>query len=589
MLDACPREERAGVSGFIEELKRRNVVRVAIAYAVTAWLLIEISATLEQTLRLPDWADTLLAFFLILGFPVAVFFSWAFEITPDGLKRESEIEGDLPSRAMTGRRLNVITVIMLALALGLFAFDRFGGETTQRPVPAVTEARDLSIAVLPFVNMSSDPEQEYFSDGLTEELLNLLAGISELEVAARTSSFFYKNKLDTIPLLEIARQLAVAHVLEGSVRRSGGKIRITAQLIEAETGFHLWSKTWDRELDDIFSIQDEIAANVADELRLTLLGDEGRSKVIDTQSLELAMQGRFFYNRRAEGDVARARERFEAAVAIDPRNATAWIGLVPLYYLWEETRDEEKFRTALNNALELEPDNPEVLIRYAQFLYWVEGRPEAAEPVWRRALELGSDNPLVLSITAGQACELGDIETCIDYQQRAVALDPLHLVNQNNLAAFYVWAWDYDAAEEQLRQTLGLFPGHISSLISLAGLRLANGRPEEAAALLGQVNIEDPANHQDGARMLLIRAAVRFSLGDQQEAELAFEEYIDTFGDADRIGLAALHAWRGETGQAAALLERAAASDEYIDLYTLRDPLLVSMHNDPAYRQLLDR
>lgn len=577
------------MSRFLEELKRRNVVRVAIAYAVTAWLLIEISATLEETLRLPDWADTLLAFFLILGFPVAVFFSWAFEITPEGLKRERDIQDDLPSRAITARRLNVITVIMLALALGLFAYDRFGGEPSEPPAPTVTEARDLSIAVLPFVNMSSDPEQEYFSDGLTEELLNLLAGISELEVAARTSSFFYKNKLDSIPLLEIARQLAVAHVLEGSVRKSGSEIRITAQLIEAETGFHLWSKTWDRELDDIFSIQDEIAANVADELRITLLGDEGRSKVIDTESLELTMQGRFFYNRRAEGDAARARDRFEAAVAIDPRNATAWIGLVPLYSFIEETRDEAKVRTALENALELEPDNPEVLIRQAQLLFWVEGRPEAAEPVWRRALELGPDNPLVLSIIAGHACELGDLETCIDYQQRAVALDPLHTVNQNNLAHFYVWAGDYDAAEEQLRQTLGLFPGNISSLITLAGLRLAKGHPEEAAALLERVNIEDPANHRDGASMLLIRAAVGFSLGHEQDAESALQEYIDTFGDEDPIGLAAVHAWRGETDRAAALLERAAASDDYIDPSTLRNPLLVSMRDHPAYRQLLNR
>ena len=224
---------------FFTELKRRNVFRVAAAYLVAGWLLIEVSATLEETLRLPEWADTLLAFFLILGFPIALFFSWAYEITPEGIKREKDIEVDDASRAHTAQRLNWVVIVLLVLAVGLFVVDRFVLEdrgTDTAPAPEVVEqvspppetageaqaedvllagVPELSIAVLPFVNMSSDPEQEYFSDGLTEELLNLLAKVQELKVAARTSSFYYKDKLEDIPLLEIARQLEVAHVLEG--------------------------------------------------------------------------------------------------------------------------------------------------------------------------------------------------------------------------------------------------------------------------------------------------------------------------------------------------------------------------------------
>ena len=237
------------------ELKRRNVFRVGLAYVVLSWLLLQVGDTLAPALHLPEWINSALAFFLILGFPLAIFFAWAFELTPDGLKLEKNVDRDASITPVTGRKLDRTIIAILVVALGYFVWQSQKAPTVDEIVETV--AGQESIAVLPFENMSSDDEQEYFSDGLTEELLNLLAKIPELKVTSRTSAFFYKGK--DIKLSEVGRELDVDHILEGSVRKSGKKIRITAQLIEVENDTHLWSDTWDRDLDDVFVIQDEIA------------------------------------------------------------------------------------------------------------------------------------------------------------------------------------------------------------------------------------------------------------------------------------------------------------------------------------------
>ena len=276
-----------------------------------------------------------------------------FELTSDGLQLDSEVKQQSAERARSDRKLNGVIFFLLTLALVYFMADRFvftqthpaspSVDITQQsePEPGITGgAVQNSIAVLPFVNMSSDTEQEYFSDGLTEELLNLLVGIKELKVAARTSSFYYKDKLDSVPLLEIAKQLEVTHVLEGSVRKSGDTIRITVQLIKTDDGFHLWSETYDRELDDIFALQDEIAAAVTGSLKVTLLGEAPKTKKLDAKSFEMALQGRFLFNRRSQGDLQRALELFQGAVELDSSNSLAWVGMVPLYlWLFDPTPD----------------------------------------------------------------------------------------------------------------------------------------------------------------------------------------------------------------------------------------------------------
>jgi len=243
------------------ELKRRNVVRVAIAYAIVAWLILQLSDVLAPMLSLPEWIGKLVLFILLIGFPLALIFAWAFELTPEGVKREKNVTRDQSITHATGRRLNTVIIAVLTIAVALFSFDKFvlgpaAPDSTTSVLEPIAAEIPQSIAVLPFVNMSSDPEQEYFSDGLSEEILNLLAKIPDLKVIGRTSSFAFKGKNQD--LRAIGEALGARTVLEGSVRNSGERVRITAQLIDTSDGTHLWSEAYDRTITDVFAVQDDV-------------------------------------------------------------------------------------------------------------------------------------------------------------------------------------------------------------------------------------------------------------------------------------------------------------------------------------------
>jgi TolB-like protein/Tfp pilus assembly protein PilF len=437
--------------------------------------------------------------------------------------------------------------------------------------------------------MSSDPEQEYFSDGLTEELLNLLAGIGDLKVAARTSSFFYKGKLGEIPLLEVARQLEVAHVLEGSVRKSGNKIRITAQLIKVDDGFHLWSATYDRTLDDVFAIQDEIASAVVEQLRITLLGDTPRAKVIDTESYQLALQGRFLFNRRAEGDLQRALELFEQAVEIDAANATAWTGLVPLYSWWLDPPDLARARAAVDRALQLEPHDPEVNARLSMVL-WMEGRSEEGRAVFDKALVEHPDNPLLLSMISGDRLRLGDMKGAVEYQRRAVAADPLHIINLGNLAAALVMAGQLEEAEIYVTKTIELAPQSAGAYITLAEIRLLQSRPEEAWELVQKISeagdISDELKLPD---KLILTGATQYSLGNDADSRHSLQQYESLYAEEVPIGMAYLHAWRGEKDAAFEWLARSIDRNPELEIEWFLVSWLWGLHDDPRWASFMQR
>ena len=335
---------------FLDELKKRNVIRVAALYLVASWLILQVGDLVFDAFEVPSWAMRLLIAILILGFPLALALSWVFELTDDGIVRETEL-GQESVRRLSGRRIYILIGWMLALTILIIVANRTVLDT--RP-------DERTIAVLPFLNISDDPANDYFSDGLSEELLNLLAGIPELRVTARTSSFSFRNR--DLDLPTIGRLLNVAHVLEGSVRKSGKQLRVTAQLINVENGFHVWSRTYDRELDDIFEIQDDISSAVVGALRVSLLGDTPRSRVTDPDAFTAYLSALHFYQQRTKESYEKAVSYLQQAVGIDPNYAPAWNLLSATYSNQALRRDlpydegHEMALRAVERALEIDPE-----------------------------------------------------------------------------------------------------------------------------------------------------------------------------------------------------------------------------------------
>jgi len=317
----------------IAELKRRNVFRVGVAYAIVAWLLVEVASVMLPTFKAPEWVMQVFTFLVILGFPLAMILAWAFELTPEGIKRETAVDPAESISHVTGRKIDFAIIALLVLAVAFMFIDGYVLEAepaqplaaseqppAAEPAPAETPTvRDKSIAVLPFVNMSSDPEQEYFSDGLSEEILNLLAKVPDLKVIARTSSFAFKGKNEDVR--SIGQALGVSTVLEGSVRKSTDRVRVTAQLIDVESGAHLWSETYDRMMTDIFEMQDSVASEILDALQIHVGAAPTRGRPTeDTEAYSLFLKGRAALNR---SDGTAAKEFARKAIELDPMFAEA--------------------------------------------------------------------------------------------------------------------------------------------------------------------------------------------------------------------------------------------------------------------------
>ena len=322
---------------IFNELKRRNVFRAAGLYIVIGWALAQAASLLENALTLPLWFDALVISLLLLGFPLAVIFAWAYEMTPEGLKPTKEISADASIAPVTGKKLDMAILAGLGVLIALLVADRFLDRTDAKVIAIGGQGKhaalaDNSIAVLPFTDMSSEQDQQYFSDGISEELLNVLGQVRDLRVAGRTSSFAFKGQ--NKDLKEIGEILDVGYIVEGSIRKSGNKVRVTAQLVQANDGYRQWSSTYDRNLDDIFAVQDEIARSVAAAVGATLEGDLRAPHVpASVEAYERFLQGEFHYNRRLPADLERAAEYYRQAIALDPAYARAWAALAGAYSL----------------------------------------------------------------------------------------------------------------------------------------------------------------------------------------------------------------------------------------------------------------
>jgi TolB-like protein/tetratricopeptide (TPR) repeat protein len=429
------------VKALFAELRRRNVIRVGVFYGAAAWLILQVADVLLEVIDAPEGSLRVIAVILALGFPFAMILAWAFEITPDGIKLESEIDRSQPDQgalAASNRKLDLVTIALLVFAIGLFSWVNLGGRDTAAPsatrsVAASGAPLDLSIAVLPFVNMSTDPENEYFSEGLSEELLNVLARIEDFRVAGRTSSFAFKGQMQD--LRAIGERLSVANILEGSVRRQGDRVRVTAQLIDARSGYHLWSDTYDRKLDDVFAIQDEIAMEVVKALRRTLLPADaaviGQTAKGDIEAYNHYLRGQFHARLRTRAGLERALEEFHQATVIDPDYAPSYAGIAMVYalldnYKYRSLAETEKlaFR-ALERALALDPSSDEAWAIRGMLLGQGAGvlqRRDEARAALDRAVEINPNNAFA---HLWRATALSDIEAARESINRAYDLDPL--------------------------------------------------------------------------------------------------------------------------------------------------------------------
>ena len=347
------------------ELKRRNVVRVTVAYTIVGWLLVQVADTFVPALQLPEWTVTFIAGLVILGFPLAVILSWAYELTPDGVERTKSVPLSESIAKVTGRKLDFIIIGVLAIAVVVLAVERFSS-VEETPSSSLSNDDRRSIAVLPFDNLSPDPENAFFADGIHDDLLTQLAKIGSLKVVSRTSVLEYRDRPKN--MREIGRELGVKTLLEGSVRRVGNSVRINVQLIDAETDEHLWAETYDRELtaENIFAIQREMAISIAGELQVTLsLEEVARIGVLPTKSTiayDLYVRGRFFWNQRTEEGFNRALKYLNQAIEEDPNYALAYAGIASIYVLmghelfsWSHPRDSyPKAQAAARRALELD-------------------------------------------------------------------------------------------------------------------------------------------------------------------------------------------------------------------------------------------
>ena len=470
---------------IFNELKRRNVFKVGIAYVIVAWLVAQVLQLVFESFGTPDWAIKTVLVLLATGLPFALFFAWAFEMTPEGIKREQDVDRTQSITPQTGSKLNQMITVVMALALAYFAYDKFvlssdreiarpgtaaqtisEEATIAEPLDAdVSTGSDKSIAVLPFVNMSSDPEQEFFSDGISEELLNALAKIDSLKVAARTSSFSFKGQ--NLPVGEIAQVLGVDHILEGSVRKSGSQIRITAQLIRVDDGFHMWSEAYDRELVNIFAIQDEITEAIVSELRVRLT-DQTQTASTTTSNPEAFqeyLQGRYFWNLRQTPNLYQSIEHFKRATQLDPTYSDAWIGLgeaLALLPVWEFDDEKapgqmENARLAANMALTLNPESGRAHAVLG-YLYLLKLEWRQSLDHFELALKFEPENASVWHWYATTLEGVGQFEMGRKAIQKAIDLDPRSRIIGTSAADHLIIEGQYDAALDRIDNTLAFAP-----------------------------------------------------------------------------------------------------------------------------------
>lgn len=593
---------------LFDELKRRNVFRVGIAYLVLGWVLLQVVDVVVPILVLPDWVARLVLLLLGIGFPVVLVFAWAFELTPEGVKREKDVDRSQSITRHTGRKLDYTIIAILAIAVALLLLDRYGGtdragaavepvggrsaaESAVSHTPEQNVAPEKSIAVLPFINMSDDAGNEYFSDGISEELLNVLVRVEGLRVPSRTSSFTFKDSNKKIA--DIGKELNVDHVLEGSVRKAGDRIRVTAQLIDVNTDTHLWSETYTREVDDIFAVQDEIAQAIVSALKVTLTGAEQKSlsqhSTSNVEAYNKYLLGRHLWNQRTVQSLLAAVEPLREAVALDAQFDQAWAALADAYALIPEYRGGSIAeyiplgRKAAEQALAINPDSARALTTRAYLKAMYEYDFAGANADFARAVELepgyATGHQWYGEILAAQR----RTDEALEQMELAIEADPRSAVVAHVKGWILMYAGRPEEALAQYQSARNLDPLMPPILANMETLYLMQGEYTQARLLsaeLGRILHIDQSTDQ-----AVIDAMENPALKDHAlEMLRQWQDLPD--GALDRGLYLAL---MGESDLALANLERAFAKGDPYAIHMNRISLYDPLRDNPRFQALLTK
>lgn len=561
---------------FFAELKRRNVIRMAGLYLVGAWLVIQVASTMLPAFEGPTWALRGLIIALAICFIPALIFSWVFELTPQGLKRDEDVAPERSIAPQTARRMDRMIIVVLLLALGYFAFDKF--VLGRQPAAALSAGKAInkkSIAVLPFENLSRDPDNAYFVDGIQDEILTRLAKISALKVISRTSTMRYASRPDN--LREIARQLGVTNILEGSVQRDAGAMRVNVQLIEAESDSHLWAESYDRDIKNIFSVESEVAQNVADALKATLLpAESARITNVPTKNpaaYDLFLKGQYLFNQLQNSaskdpvaDGKAATEMYRRAVTADPGFALAYARLSYLesYLHWYGVDNSsaviEDARAAAEQALALQPDLPEAHLAMGYVLYYGHRDYPAALREFAIARASLPNNPEVIAATGYVHRRQGSAERGIPELRQAILLDPRNSMLPREIANSYTALRYYAEADAAYARSLAMFPADIEAQEQRAASMMYSGDTASAARILASI----PADTDPQGSVSLLRYKLAMTTR-QPEAALAAlahsPDWLMTRWEHSLVPLSLLRAHalalKGEAGPARAAFLKA--------------------------------